>query len=151
MERQQQSMSLSIVIRELAWTVHKRVPERAGVGSLPTIEVALLGMIAGSPGMSVTELSESLGLRQPNTSAALRTLVSKGLVVREVDETDRRTARIVPTQRGRDEHAAVAGAWAASVSDALGQLSESDRRALELAADAMSELTRLVRRNTELS
>lgn len=139
------SARLPIILRELAWTIHKRTPDRAGVGPLPTVEVALLKQVIDTPGATVGELSAALGLHQPNASAAIRTLVERGLVERVPDAADRRTVRIVPTGVGRAEHEAIATGWAASVAEAIAQLAPAERASLEAAAGAMAELTRLVR------
>jgi DNA-binding MarR family transcriptional regulator len=139
------SARLPIILRELAWTIHKRTPDRAGVGPLPTTEVALLKQVVDAPGATVGDLSAALGLRQPNASAAIRVLVGKGLVERAPDDADRRTVRIVPTEFGRTEHEAIAADWAGAVADAIALLGPAHREALESASDAMTELTRLVR------
>lgn len=140
-----EAASLPIVLRELAWTIHKRAPDRTGTGPLPTTEVALLKQVMDAPGSTVGELSAALGLHQPNTSAAVRVLEGRGLVVREPDPSDRRTTRVSPTPRGLREHEAISADWAGSVADAIARLDPRDRRALEAAAGAMAELTRLVR------
>lgn len=137
--------SLPVIVRELAWTVHKRAPDRAGVGPLPTMEVALLKQIVDHPGATVGELSAALGLHQPNTSAALRVLVKRGLVTRATDANDRRSARVAPTELGVREHEAIATAWAATVATAISTLEPKHREALAAAGDAMVALTRLVR------
>lgn len=139
------SARLPVILRELAWTIHKRTPDRAGVGPLPTTEVALLKQVLDAPGSTVGELSAALGLRQPNASAAIRVLVGRGLIERVPDEADRRTVRIVPTEVGRAEHEAIAADWAGAVADAIALLEPADRAALESASAAMTELTRLVR------
>lgn len=136
---------LPVILRELAWTIHKRTPERAGVGPLPTIEVTLFKQIIDSPGSTVRELSEALGLHQPNTSAALRVLVGRGLVERRVGESDRRTAHIVPTEKGLREYDELAAAWSANVEDAIALLDPGERSALEEAAEAMLSVTRIMR------
>lgn len=136
---------LAVTLRELAWSIHKRTPESAGVGPLPTTEVALLKQVIDAPGSTVGELSALLGIRQPNTSAALRVLTKRGLVSRSVDETDRRTARILPTELGRTEHEQIAAEWARSVDVAIADLTPAQRDALEAATDAMAALTRIVR------
>jgi len=135
---------LAVTLRELAWTIHKRAPDRAGVGPLPTTEIALLKQVLDSPGSTVRELSAALGLRQPNTSAALRVLESRGLVERHPGANDRRTVLIEPTELGRTEHAALAGDWAGAVSDAIARLTAGQRAELESAAVALTELTRLL-------
>jgi len=135
---------LSVTLRELAWTIHKRTPDRAGVGPLPTVEVALLKQIIDEPGSTVGELASALGIAQPNASAALRDLVGRGLAVRVADERDRRTVRIEPTDVGREEHEAISAAWANGVAEALERLPEAERAALEQAADAMVALSRVM-------
>lgn len=135
---------LAVTLRELAWTIHKRAPDRAGVGPLPTTEIALLKQVLDSPGSTVRELSAALGLRQPNTSAALRVLAGRGLVERHPGADDRRTVRIEPTELGRREHAALAGDWAGAVAEAITRLPARRLAELESAADALAELTRLL-------
>ncbi|MDN4476330.1 MarR family winged helix-turn-helix transcriptional regulator [Demequina sp. SYSU T00192] len=136
---------LAAVLRDLSWTVHKRTPARAGVGPLPTTEIALLKQVVEQPGSTVGELSAALGLRQPNASAALRVLTQRGLVAREVGAPDRRIVRIQPTPAGVEEHHEISRAWVRSVEDAIAQLDPADRATLEGATDAMLALTRLVR------
>lgn len=145
MVTERESARLPIILRELAWTIHKRTPDRAGVGPLPTTEVALLKQVVDTPGTTVGEISAALGLRQPNASAAIRVLVGKGLVAREHDQDDRRTVRISPTDFGRTEHEAIAAAWAGAVAEAISRLEPDDQAALASAGAAMIELTRLVR------
>jgi DNA-binding MarR family transcriptional regulator len=136
---------LAITLRELAWTVHRRAPERAGVGPIPTTELVLLGQVMETPGATVGELSQTLGLHQPNTSAALRVLVQRGLVARETSPDDRRVSRIVPTELAATEHRAIAEEWAGSVDAVLENLSPEHRAALERALDALQALDRALR------
>jgi DNA-binding MarR family transcriptional regulator len=136
---------LAIVLRELAWTIHKRAPERAGVGPLPTTEVALLKLVVENPGSTIGELASALGLHQPNTSAAIRVLVERGLVHRVTDPADRRTTRVDPTELGRVEHEAISAAWALPVAEAIAALDPAHRAALHAAEDALTALTSAVR------
>ncbi|UUT34767.1 MarR family winged helix-turn-helix transcriptional regulator [Microbacterium elymi] len=136
---------LPVILRELAWTIHKRAPDRAGVGPLPTTEVALLKQIVDAPGCTVSQLATALGLHQPNASGALRVLVHRGLVERAPDPADRRTIRVIPTALGLTEHEAIAAGWAADVADAIAELDSAHRDALEAASDAMVQLTLIVR------
>jgi len=136
---------LAITLRELAWTVHRRAPERAGVGPIPTTELVLLGQIMETPGATVGELSQALGLQQPNTSAALRVLVQRGLVSRETSESDRRVSRIVPTALAASEHRAIAEEWAGSVDTVLDGLSATHRASLDGALEALQALDRALR------
>jgi DNA-binding MarR family transcriptional regulator len=136
---------LAITLRELAWTVHRRAPERAGVGPIPTTELVLLGQIMETPGATVGELSQALGLQQPNTSAALRVLVQRGLVSRETSETDRRVSKVMPTALAATEHRAIAEEWAGSVDAVLEGLSAEHRSALDRAVEALQALDRALR------
>lgn len=138
---------LALVLRELGWTIHRQAPERAGVGPIPTTELAVLKQVIDTPGATVGELARGLGLRQPNASAAIRLLVDRGLVAKEAATDDRRQVRIVPTPQGRREHRAIAAAWLEPIVVALASLSPEDREELEDAADALEALQRaLVRR-----
>ena len=137
--------SVAVILRELAWTIHKRAPDSAGVGPLPTAEVAMLKQVVDAPGSTVRELADALGLQQSNASAALRVLAGRGLVVREAGERDKRTVRILPTEQGRREHVSISAAWAAGVEQALTTLSPVERDRLQAASDALLALTRAVR------
>jgi MarR family transcriptional regulator, organic hydroperoxide resistance regulator len=52
-------------------------------------------------GVIQRELTESVGLMQPTTVAALRSMETRGLVRMEPDKTDRRSIRIFLTSEGR--------------------------------------------------
>lgn len=135
---------LTVALRELAWTIHRRAPEWAG-GPIPTTEIALLKQVLETPGETVGELSEALGLRQSNASAALRAMDGRGLIVRSPSETDRRIVRVQATRAGEREHKAIAQAWVDSVDVALSDLSNDQVRALEQAVEAMQALERALR------
>jgi DNA-binding MarR family transcriptional regulator len=131
---------LTLMLRELAWTVHRRAPERAGVGPIPTTEIALLKQVVTTPGATVGQLAGALGLRQPNASAAIRVLVDRGLVAKEASAADKRVVRIVPTDLGRSEHEAISAAWAGPLQDAIAALAPEHRQALEDAVEALEAL-----------
>ncbi|GAA1483226.1 MarR family winged helix-turn-helix transcriptional regulator [Brachybacterium fresconis] len=136
---------VAMVLRDLAWSIHRRVPEAATADPLPTTELALLKHVLDSPGLTVGELARRLGLRQPNTSAALRTLLERGLVVREPSLQDRRTFHIVPTEEALAEDEAIAAAWSGPLRAAQEQLSPEHAAALEGARDALVALDELIR------
>lgn len=136
---------LAAILRELAWTIHRSAPERAGVGPIPTTEIALLKQVLDAPGSTVGELSQALGLRQPNASAAIRGLVQRGWVSRVKSPDDRRVTRIVPTAEGAAEHRAITDAWGSPLVRALGELGADQRRRLAEATPALDELYRRLR------
>ncbi len=131
---------LATTLRELAWTIHRTAPERAGVGPIPTTELALLKQVLDTPGATIGELSHALGLRQPNTSAAVGVLVRRGFVTRETSADDRRVTRIVATDLGAAEHAAIAQAWIEPLERALADLGAHEVATLVRAGDALRSL-----------
>lgn len=76
----------------------------AGSGQPVTpAQAALLQQLAacGGEGQSINAISNALGIRQPTASAAVATLVSKGMVKRERDPHDARAQLIQLTAKGR--------------------------------------------------
>ena len=137
--------ALSMTLRELAWVIHRTAPERAGVGPIPTTEIALLKQVLDVPGSTVSELSRSLGIRQSNTSAAISGMERRGFVTRVKNRDDRRVTRIMPTPEGAAEHEAIAEAWKSPVLDALGRLDTEQRDRLLGALPALGALFDLLR------
>lgn len=132
-------------LRELAWTIYHRVPDRARATGLPSSEIALLKQVVDQPGSTVGELAVALGLRQPNVSAAARELQLRGLVLKEPDAADRRIVRVFPTPRGIAEHREIAQSWTEGLAAAFDRLEPHHQDALETAVDALEELHRLLR------
>ena len=136
----------SIALRELAWLIHRHAPERAGVGPIPTTEIALLKQVIDNPGSTIGELAAALGLLQPNVSTAIRILEQRGFVERQKSESDRRVSRILATGSGIAEHQAISDGWAQPVDRALASLTPDQRVALDGAADALDSLQAFLRR-----
>jgi DNA-binding MarR family transcriptional regulator len=137
---------VAIALRELAWTIHRRAPERAHVGPIPTTEVALLKQVIDGPGATVGELARTLGLRQSNTSAALRSLEGRGLIRRKSSENDRRIVRVEATPAGVREHEAISEAWSADIISAVAALADRDRERIEAATESLVLLHELIRK-----
>lgn len=136
---------LAVTLRELAWVIHRSAPDRAGTGPIPTTEIALLKQVVDTPGSTVGELAQVLGLRQPNVSAAVSGLAARGFVTRVKHPDDRRVTRIMPTEQGTAEHQAIADAWAAPLRDALATLDDEQRRLLAGASEALTVLQQRLR------
>lgn len=143
-----ESTSTSATLRELAWTIHRHAPERAGVGPIPTTEIAVLKVVVDAPGSTVGDIVTALGLRQPNVSAALRVLGQRGLVEREKDAADGRISRVRPTSLGLEEHRAISDAWAHPVEQAIAALDDEQRRAIAAAGGALRALDTALRQAT---
>lgn len=136
---------LAVLLRDLAWTIHRRVPDVTGIAPLPSTELAVLKHILEAPGMTVTELSRHMGLKQSNTSAAVRVLTERGLVTREGSPTDRRISRLIPTEEARAQDEAIEDAWAGPIRSSLAGLSSREAAALDAAGEALQALNSLLR------
>jgi len=136
---------LAVALREVAWAIHRKAPDRAGAGPIPTTEVAVLKQIIETPDCTVGDVAAALGLRQPNASAALRNLMQRGFVHRRTSQTDRRIAHLVATEAGIAEHRAIAQAWAEPVLSAIASLTDDEVAALSAASPALDAILRHLR------
>ncbi|KWX21267.1 MULTISPECIES: MarR family winged helix-turn-helix transcriptional regulator [Mycolicibacterium] len=104
----------------------------------------LLRLVGRRPGISVREAAAELSL-VPNTASTLVSrLVADGMLVRTVDEADRRVGRLRLTpsaQRIADESRAARRAALAAV---LAQLDDAQIKDLAKGLDVLTELTRLL-------
>ncbi|MHC9294586.1 MarR family winged helix-turn-helix transcriptional regulator [Mycobacterium sp. LTG2003] len=104
----------------------------------------LLRLVGRRPGISVREAAAELSL-VPNTASTLVSrLVADGMLVRTVDEADRRVGRLQLTpsaQRIADESRA---ARRAALAAALAELDDGQIDNLAKGLDVLSELTRLL-------
>ena len=85
---------------KLARAMRRCPPERGG-NPFPPAVGRLLDCAAKNPGVSSRELCEILDLRPSSLSEMLARAEAEGLVVRAVDETDRRVQRITLSEKGR--------------------------------------------------
>lgn len=73
------------------------------------------------------ELAAKLMLPKASITMYLRSLVEKGLVQREIDESDLRRHRLATTEKGRAVLAQALDALATEFSAMMGQIDERDR------------------------
>lgn len=136
---------VAVLLRDLAWTIHRRIPDVTGIDPLASTELAVLKHILEAPGMTVTELSRRMALKQSNTSAAVRVLTERGLVTRESSPVDRRISRLVPTAEALAQDEAIEDAWAGPIRSGLAGLSDKEAQALDAAASALQTLNTVLR------
>lgn len=72
--------------------------EDPSVVALTPVEALVMQHIDRSPGTSPSRVAVCVGLKGPNASAAIRALVERGFVRREVDPDDGRAVRLFPTR-----------------------------------------------------
>jgi DNA-binding MarR family transcriptional regulator len=82
------------VIFEIADLLNLNAPTEAGLRELPDSELDVLRLITLFPGRGISFLTERTKMRQANVSAIVRTLVDRGLVIKQTDERDRRAVRL---------------------------------------------------------
>ncbi|WP_298177059.1 MarR family transcriptional regulator [Saccharomonospora sp.] len=131
---------LATVLRNLAWTIHRMVPEVAGLDPLPTTELAVIKQVLEAPGITVTELARQLGMQQSNVSTAVRALVGRGLVARQRCPEDRRVTRLSPTEKSLAARESIDTVWSGTIWTAMTRLSDEHVVALESASEALQAL-----------
>lgn len=143
MPRNAAPRELAVALHDLAWLLPRTISRAAARDDgLPPSELEVMRLLVRRPGLSVREVASEVGLRPSNASAAVRTLIARGLLERARDERDRRVARLVPTRRAlraRERHEA---AWGDAMTDVLDVLGADDVRRLEAAAPALAALAR---------
>jgi DNA-binding MarR family transcriptional regulator len=65
-------------------------------------QLKVLMMLAGHPGMTISQIAESLSIGKPSTSMLVDHLVQQDLVYRREDENDRRRTLVGLTPAGND-------------------------------------------------
>jgi DNA-binding MarR family transcriptional regulator len=65
-------------------------------------QLKVIMMLTGHPGMTISQLAESLSIGKPSTSILVDRLVQQGLLQRTEDEADRRRTLVTLTATGND-------------------------------------------------
>jgi DNA-binding MarR family transcriptional regulator len=65
-------------------------------------QLKVMMMLAGHPGMTISQIAESLAVGKPSTSMLVDRLVQQDLVYRREDENDRRRTLVSLTTAGND-------------------------------------------------
>jgi len=132
---------LALALHELSWRIARFGPAQVGLEPLPASEVAVLRAVLEQPGRGVSDAAASIAMQPSNVSAAVRSLVARGLIEKRPDPDDKRMTLLHPTARARKDRSAIETALAGSVSQALGELSDEHVGALLRAVPAMRALS----------
>jgi DNA-binding MarR family transcriptional regulator len=111
-------------------------------------QLDLVRLVARRPDVSVAEAAAELRVAANTVSTLVRQLTDAGLLVRRVDVSDRRVARLELTPRMRAEAGGFRDRRVALLAHAIAELPPADRRRL---ADGAQVLTRLAARLPELA
>ncbi|MCV7253535.1 MULTISPECIES: MarR family winged helix-turn-helix transcriptional regulator [Mycobacteriaceae] len=107
-------------------------------------QAELLRLVGRKPGISVREAATELSLAANSASTLVSRLAADGLLIREVDDADRRIGRLrlaVPAQRIADDSR---HARRAAMADALDELDPSQIDQLAKGLTVLAELTRIL-------
>ena len=110
----------------------ERVAEDTGVG---TSAAAALVVLAGSPGLSGTELGRRVGSSQPAAARMIDTLLRRDLVERRPGQGREIAVRL--TERGRHAAANILGARSDGLAQVLAPLDVSERETLARLLDKL--------------
>ena len=143
--------ALAVTLHDLAWLLPRTVDveavsvdARAGteLDTLPASELEVMRLLVRRPGLTVGEVARELGLQRTNASAAIRTLIGRGLLQRARDADDGRVARLTPTSRAIENRDRREAAWGAALAARLSGLEAADAAAILACAQPLAELAR---------
>jgi DNA-binding MarR family transcriptional regulator len=135
--------ALAPMVIETSALVMRRVrseARRAGTGGLSFTEMRALGCLHHTPGLSLSEVSEFLGIGAPTTSKAVDDMVREGLVRRETAAEDRRRVTLHVTKEGRKALEVAATPARRHIAELLATLAPADLETVERAMEIMLPL-----------
>jgi DNA-binding MarR family transcriptional regulator len=109
-------------------------------GGLTFTQGRALGCIGRTPGVSLSEVSEHLGLQAPTTSKTIEELVQLEMVIRETAGEDRRRVTLRLTDRGEEELERVTEIAARGLAELLAPLGEEDQTVVRRAVSVLLPL-----------
>ncbi|GGU17781.1 MarR family winged helix-turn-helix transcriptional regulator [Streptomyces violascens] len=107
---------------------------------LPMAKVELLQVIAEHSPARISDLAARQRLAQSTVSGLIGQMIKSGLVVRAVDEDDRRASAVTLTDAGRAQLTAWTQAHEQRLDAALNALNNADRTAVRAALPALFQL-----------
>ena len=128
---------------ETAWRVLGMVKAEVGRRETPGLTVTQmrsLGFLIESPGASLSQLAEDLGLQMPTTSKVVEELVQQGRVIRDVVPGNRRKLTLNITASGKDAVEAAAEPAMTRMAELLAQLTAEERTTIVRAMSLLHPL-----------
>jgi DNA-binding MarR family transcriptional regulator len=112
----------------------------AELSGLTGAQLDLVRLVRRRPGVSVAEAAAELQLAANTVSTLVRQLVDAGLLMRRVDRSDRRVARLELTPEMREKVGRFRDRRVALLASGIAELRPADRRRLEAAASILSRV-----------
>lgn len=144
MSTEEATAQLGAAVGELHRRLRRAAVRRANLVPLPEAQVEILLLVRAHPDVSVKEAARRLHTAPNTVSTLVRDLVAAGLLHRESDPADRRTARLRLTDAARSRMAEHERHRADLLTDALARLDPSARAAVLAAAPHLARLTDLL-------
>jgi DNA-binding MarR family transcriptional regulator len=132
---------LARALPALSWEMRRAGERRLQLDPLPPTELEILRVLVETPGVRATDVAGRLAVKPSNVSAAVTSLVRRGLIERTPDPADRRVLRLHPTARAVRDREQLDEEWATVLAEALTRLPPADARALTGAVGALARLT----------
>jgi DNA-binding MarR family transcriptional regulator len=104
----------------------------------------LLWLVSRQPGISVSAAAKELGLVANTASTLVSKLVANGLLIRTVDETDRRACQLRLAEPTQQIVNASRAARRALLSEVLGELDDDQIESLTKGLEVLDTMTRLL-------
>lgn len=143
------SDALTDVLAGIQRLIRRRLRRGLAGPRLRGAQIELLALVAARPGIRVSVAAKELYLAGNSVSTLVNQLTTGGLLTRETDPDDRRSARLVPTEEG----AARLADWRARRSELVRQqvagLSDDDQAALRAALPALRTLAQRLHEEVE--
>ena len=98
---------------------------------IPLSHVQVLSMLQENGSMSVSEISQQLGIAKPNITPLFDRLIESGYVDRIRDTRDRRVVNIIILDAGREKLLAIENSISNHVAQWADELTAADFRALD--------------------
>ena len=130
-------VALAILSRALRQTI-------AGAGLTPT-ELSVLATVTRLGPMRISDLAESERINPTMLSRVTARLGEAGLIRREIDPTDRRSAQLGPTTAGRALQRRIRAERTASLREHLAGISQAEVRSILDSLPALESLAGRVR------
>lgn len=131
------------ILRDLLWHLRQFGERAAGVNPLPSSELEVLRYVGDHPGSTVSDIARALERQSSNVSGTVRQLSQRGLLTRQVDEHDRRSMRLYPSEQAVAVRAEIDRVWVEALEGFVAQLPARDAEALLAARCALRQLAAL--------
>lgn len=112
-----------------------------GEHGIPLSHIQVLTMLSETGSMSVSEISQRLGIAKPNITPLVDRLIEDKLVDRIRDTQDRRVVNVVILKAGEDKLGAIRASIGEQVQEWAQHLSAADFREL---GESLQSLTRIL-------